>query len=420
MAKRLKRALVVLVLLVVVAAVGVWLFLRASQARIEGEMRSAGLAAEVLIERDALGIASLKGQNRLDIAYATGFVHAQDRYFQMDLLRRVAAGEMAALIGSAALDLDRQHRLHRFRARAHAALAAMPANERALLDRYVAGVNAGLADLGARPFEYGLLMTQPQAWQPEDSLLVVWAMYFDLQGHQQGREFVRGWLAAHSSAEQLQFLLPGSSQWDAPLDAAGIDEPVAPIPAKAPDWLGMKLPDTVAADDMRTAVGSNSWALAGTRSQSGAALIANDMHLGLRLPHTWYRVDLQFADASGPRRVTGVSLPGAPLVVVGSNGRLAWGFTNSYGDYLDLIEVQADPKVPGRYQLPGGWEQAKLYAEQLAVRGGKAETLAVHETSLGPIWQVDGKHYAVHWVAHQPGAVNYHMQAMDGLSNVAD
>lgn len=402
-------------LLVVLAALGIVGYLRASLPQLDGEVKVAGLHGAVRATRDALGIPTIVGGDRLDVAYATGYLHAQDRFFQMDLMRRVAAGELAGLVGKAALDIDRDHRLHRFRARAQATLAMLPPDQRALIGRYVEGVNAGLQALHARPFEYALLRTQPEPWKPEDTLLSIWAMYFDLQGHQQPRKLARGWLAAHSSPDQLRFLLPASSIWDAPLDASAIDAAPAPIPSKAPDWFGLSGEMKRLADlGARSQVGSNDWGLAGSRSADGSAIVADDMHLGLRLPHIWYRAVLQFPDADGkPRRMVGVTLPGAPLVVVGSNGQVAWGFTNSYGDYLDLVELEHDPADPQRFKLAGGWEKAVAHQETLAVNHGAAETMTVLETSLGPVWQVDGKDYAVHWIAHQPGAVNFEFMHME-------
>jgi penicillin amidase len=149
-----------------------WLMLRVSLPVLDGRIRGNGLSDTVTVDRDALGVPTIKGGDRYDVAYGTGFLHAQDRFFQMDLLRRMAAGELAELLGPAALDLDRRHRLHRFCNRAVAALAAAPTDERRLLELYTRGVNDGLSALSARPFEYLLLRATPSPWGPEDSALV--------------------------------------------------------------------------------------------------------------------------------------------------------------------------------------------------------------------------------------------------------
>jgi penicillin amidase len=420
---RLAVGLLALVLLIVLAA---WLALRASLPQLDGERHARGLSAPVTVARDADGVPVISGANRLDLAYATGFVHGQERYFQMDLLRRSAAGELAELFGAKALPLDRAHRLHRFRARAEAALQRLAPQERAFLDRYVAGVNDGLDALSARPFEYLLNRATPRRWTAADSLLVVWAMYFDLQGNQEARELARGWLQGHTDAAQLAFLLPEASAWDAPLDAPSIAAPAAPIPATAPSWWGRKeaVPARqVAGVGFVDAVGSNNYAVAGSRSATGVAVVSDDMHLGLQLPNTWYRLALRFTDAQGvPQRVVGVSLPGAPpLVIVGSNGHVAWAFTNSYADTLDLVRIEGagDTAHPGQVRLPGGWETPVEHIETILVKGEPAQRLAVQETSLGPIREAGGVRYAVHWTAHAPGAVNLNHAQLESAGTLA-
>jgi penicillin amidase len=410
------KLLALLLFLLVAAVLGVWAYLRASLPQLEGRQHSPLLSAPVTVARDANGVPLISGANRLDLAYATGFVHGQERFFQMDLLRRSAAGELAELFGPRALPVDRAHRLHRFRARAAVALARMAPDERTFIERYAAGVNDGLGALDARPFEYALNGATPRPWVPADSLLVVWAMYFDLQGNQAPRELARGWLAQHLDAAQRAFLLPEGSGWDAPLDAPALAFAAAPIPASAPAWWGRKEavpPRQLAGIGFTDAVGSNNYALAGTRTASGAAIVSDDMHLGLQLPNTWYRLALRFPDAQGrPQRLVGVSLPGAPpLVIVGSNGHVAWAFTNSYADTLDLVRLEEDGAHAGQVRTPAGWETPVAHQETILVKGQPAERLLVRETSLGPVLSTAGTLYAVHWVAHAPEAINLkHLQ----------
>ncbi|MFC4158131.1 penicillin acylase family protein [Chitinimonas lacunae] len=397
-----------------------WGALRASLPQLDGEREVAGLSAPVDIERDALGVPTIRAAARGDIAYALGFLHAQDRFFQMDLMRRSAAGEVAALVGAAALPMDRANRLHRFRQRAETAVAALPAADRQLLQRYSDGVNAGLGSLDARPFEYLLLRQQPQSWQPADSLLVVYAMYFDLQGSQVRREFARGWLAERVNAAQLAFLLPEQSNWDALLDrdAPPLREPA--LPRSAPSWWRGQLTSAMApARPDASASGSNNWALAGNRSVRGAALVADDMHLGLRLPNTWYRAAWQYPDRNGPRRVVGVTLPGTPVMVVGSNGRVAWGFSNSYGDWLDLVATEVDHDH-SRYRSADGWLPLQTIDETIEVSHDRPARLTVQETHWGPLWRVGGVDYAVRWVAHDArNAVNLNLLRMEAADDVA-
>ena len=412
-------------MLLIVAGVGARALVRASLPPLDGVYAAPGLGEQATIERDAQGVPTISAGTSDDLAYATGFAHAQDRFFQMDLLRRVAAGELAALIGPAALELDRSHRLHRFRARAHEIAATLDAHSRTLLDRYAAGVNDGLASLPSRPFEYWLLHSQPRAWRAEDTLLVVYAMYFDLQYGELRRTLARAALRERVSPDMLTFLLPASSHWDAPLDVppsnAAPTQAAIPSPPPAPDWLRSVPLHTAALDPnapgvRMSMIGSNSWAVNRAASLDGRAIVANDMHLGLSLPNIWYRVVLRARDHAGvPRQLTGVSLPGTPGIVAGSNGRIAWGFTNSYGNFIDLIELDIDPNDALRYRTPtGDWERAQVYRERIDVRGAPAVELDVPDTRWGPILRTGGHSYAVRWVAHDANAVNL------GLGRLAD
>ncbi len=286
------------------------------------------------------------------------------------------------------------------------------------LERYTAGVNQGLKQLTLRPFEYLALGVAPQAWRAEDSLLVVWNMYLVLQGNLEPREFARGWIREHSTAEQLALLLPESSRFDTPLDMDGIPSPHPPWPALGPGWIGHA--SNVAARATQMSVGSNAWAWSGPASGQGGAILANDMHLGLRLPNTWYRAAMRYPADGGQRRVVGLTLPGAPLFVVGSNGKLAWGMTNSYGDYLDLIEVRRDPGRPGQVDSGAGWQPVSDYRETIAVKDGAPYTLTVQESPGGLLRKVDGREYALHWVAQDTHAVNLQLFGMEAAGTIAE
>lgn len=426
-----------LVVIFVVLVTAGYMTLRASLPQLDGTHAASALSATVSIERDALGVPTLQGSTRADVAFGTGFVQAQDRFFQMDLLRRVAAGEMSELVGPAALELDRRNRAHRFRERARMLLDALPPDQRQLLDRYTAGVNEGLASLAARPFEYWVLRTQPAAWRPEDTLLAVYAMYFDLQSDEIRRILSRAALHEQVSADLFAFLLPATSHWDAPFDVAppSPDEPAtppAPPPSTRPDWLRALKPADVPASNAgsqhssltatQSMVGSNGWVVDGAHSEHGGALLASDMHLGLSLPTIWYRLSLAWPGPDGHlRHITGVSLPGGPLVIAGSNGEIAWGFTNSYGRFIDLIELQRNPADPLQYRIAGGaWEQATVHHERIAVKGGQPVDLPVVDTRWGPQIVVGSHAYALRWVAHDRQAVNLNLQRLEDCASVAD
>ncbi|MDH4260388.1 MAG: penicillin acylase family protein, partial [Gammaproteobacteria bacterium] len=338
----LRAGLITVACLLLLIVAGAWLALRASLPSIDGERNLAGLSAPVAIERDAAGVPVIRGATREDVARAMGYAHAQDRWFQMDLLRRTSAGELAELLGPALLDTDRRIRLHQFRKRAALALTALDPVGRGILKTYAAGVNAAIADSRMRPFEYLLLRTKPAPWRAEDTLLVVYAMWIDLQGLEDRGEQQDGLLAATLPESLYQLLINGDPEWDAPLDGSVLPRPPLPDATEIdlrkfdPALFGAKTAMITEQDPQQT-LGSNNWALAGSHTASGRAMLANDMHLTLRVPNIWYRARLVVG--SGQIDVSGVTLPGVPGVIAGSNGHVAWGFTNSYGDFQDLVVI---------------------------------------------------------------------------------
>ncbi len=407
--------------LLAAAVAAAWLTLRASLPRIEGEARVAGLGAAVAIERDAAGVPVIRGVSRLDVARATGFAHAQDRLFQMDLLRRTGAGELAALLGAGLLDADRAIRPHQFRARAREALAALAAGDRALIEAYAEGVNAGAASLRARPFEYWLLGQPPEPWRAEDSMLVVYAMWIDLQGLAGADEQQRGRLSSVLPDAAYRLLVEPDASSEAPLDGSHLPQVPLPTPQefdlRALDRALFQPRDARAAPGREAPKrGSNNWAVAGSRTADGGALVANDMHLGLRVPNIWYHVRLVVA--GGGTDVTGVSLPGVPAIIAGSNGRVAWGFTNSYGDFQDLIRLEPGSRA-GTYLTAAGPRAFDVDEETLAVAGGEPVGLTVRRTIWGPVIGDDGAGHelALAWTAHRAGATD---MALLGLERARD
>jgi penicillin amidase len=385
----------------------VWLRaeLRASLPDYGGEITLDGLSAPVTVERDALGVATIRAVNRLDEARALGFVHAQERFFQMDLLRRAGAGELSALVGEVALPIDRERRPHRLRRVVGRALDAATPGYRAVLEAYAAGVNEGLAALEARPFEYLLLRTEPEPWTPADTLLVGASMYFDLQSG--ALEFARNEIVARAvlPAPIADLLYPAATPWDAPL--VGEAGPAATIPppsvydlrALPPALFTTPRGEPGALELTATNPGSNHWAVGGERTASGSALVASDPHLTLRVPSLWFRVSLE----RDGRRLAGASLPGVPSVVFGSNGDVAWGFTNSYGAWHEIVALDMDPADGTRYRTPDGWRAIEIDRESIAVAGGTDVPVEIRSTVFGPIAGVlaDGRPFAVRWVAHE-------------------
>jgi penicillin G amidase len=457
------RALLALAVAALAIATMLWWQLRGSLPDLAGTWTLPGLEAQATIQRDALGTVTITADSETDAMRALGWVHAQERYFEMDLMRRLPAGELSALFGERALDTDRRHRLHRMRARVDAALAEIAGERMRHLRAYTQGANAGLAALRARPWPYLLLRQQPAPWTPADSALVGFSMYFDLQDASNARELAMHRLRPHLPPALLALVAYDGSRWDAPLegaargdallpDADAVDlrrldvtdggsagarsavmsaqAPTPPLASQAvplsPAVRGRDDGGPLAAADL--AVGSNNFAVGGALTADGRALVADDMHLGLRAPNLWFRARLRYPDARAPGGrvdITGFTLPGLPAVIVGSNGHIAWGFTNSYVDTLDWQRiVPCDASVPPA----SGCTPLRRHAEPIAIAGRAAEVLTVDDSDWGPVVhrEADGSALALRWTAHLPGALNFgladfaHARDLDDALAIAD
>ena len=384
-----------LVAIVLLAVLVLWLLLRGSLAELDGERPLPGLAGKVTVERDALGVVTITAGNKADALRALGRIHAQERYFEMDLMRRSAAGELSALFGAKAIEADKRMRVHRLRARTEAHLQDALGSDPAAVRAYVDGVNQGLGSLAVRPWAYLLLRQAPQPWQASDSVLAGLAMYADLQDPGNPSELALQRIRAVVPPALYALLAHDGSEWDAPL--AGAPRGNAPLPdASQLDLRTLKAATGAVAEDA-DAVGSNNFAVAGALTADGRAIVADDMHLGLRAPSLWFRVRLRYPDpqaAGGQVDVSGFSLPGVPAVIVGSNGHVAWGFTNSYIDTADFRTEPADAAVT-------------VHEERIVVAGSADVRFPVRETAWGPILHThaDGSGDALRWVAQLPGAV---------------
>lgn len=412
--------------LIVLAALGGWLFLKGSAPQLDGHRTLAGLKAPVTVTRDDLGVPAIRAESRRDAARALGFVHAQDRFFQMDLMRRLAAGELSELVGPGAVKFDERHRLYRLRQVAQQVIARATPEQRALLVAYAEGVNAGLHALHTWPFEYGLLMTHPRPWTPEDTVLVIYAMYFNLQGPWDRRESDLGLMNDMLPPALVAFLNPAGTRWDAPL--TGDSLPQAPIPGSDVIDLRKRPGSHLLTNDdtplpVHRDIGSNNFAVSAAHSADGHALLVNDMHLDLAVPNIWYRAQLDYPDPQHTGQqitVTGVTLPGVPVIVAGSNGHVAWGFTNSYGDWVDLVKLHTDPADPTRYQTADGWRSFTHHEEIIRVKHQRSVKFDVTDTVWGPVVDKDhdGVMRAVHWIADDPAATNLELGAMDYATDI--
>ena len=449
-AKRLRllaSAVSVIALLSILAFFWAFWRMRASLPQLDGAATVSGLTGTVTIERDDLGVPTIRAGNRADASRALGWLHGQDRFFQIDVLRRIAAGELSELFGKRALPRDRATRIHQFRPLARTVVSQLNPEQRAILEAYTAGVNAGLTALRERPFEYLVLRDKPQPWLPEDSVLVIYAMTLDLQDEAGVYERTLMTIRDQMGANALAFFAPVATPTDAALD--GTTAPIAPIPG--PDVINLRKqklsskvkrrnaeplvtflpskhqrpprardPFPFPARDAEAAPGSNAFAVAGTHTASGAGMLANDMHLDHGVPNTWYRASLEYAG----RKITGVTLPGTPAVVAGSNGSIAWGFTNSYADTGDLVEVEVNSAASFLYQAPGheGFLTLDERKETIRVKGGRDEVIEYTWTIWGPVVGTNERQrpLAHRMVAHDPAATNFNLLELEAASTTAE
>ncbi len=353
------RLVAAFVLVVIAGGLGFYLYLRASLPQVAGERVLPGLKRPVEVVRDAHGVPHIYAADPLDAYAALGFVHAQDRLFQMDLRRRAAAGRLSEVAGTATLETDRLFRTLGFERVAAANLAHLGPDARAVLDAYARGVNARIGGGGPLAPEFLLLGYGPEPWRPADTLAFGRLMAWDLSANWRD-ELLRYRLRGVLSPERLDQLLSPGLGGDVG-DATGITLPLPPLPAA-------DLPGK----------GSNSWAVAPARSATGGALLANDTHLGLSAPAPWYLAHLS---APGLEAIGG-TLPGIPGVLLGHNGEAAWGFTTTHSDVQDLIEVRPDP---AGYLTPDGPAPFTVREETIHLRDGGSESLRVRATADGPV-----------------------------------
>jgi len=365
--------LVTLVLLVVLGAAGlVWWTLPPRN----GNLRLAGLSAPVGITFDRWGVPRIAAQTERDAVMALGWLHARDRLFQMEMMRRGAAGRTAELGGPSMLGFDRFMRTLGLARRAEADLAALPTDTKDLLEAYAAGVNAWIATRGRFAAPEFLVLGAPEPWRPRDSLLWAKVMGLWLSGNWR-TELDRARLAGVLPPERLAELWPADEspgRPDLPADQRAAIEParlarLASVLPRFPE------PGTLPPS------ASNAWAVAGRHSASGAALLASDPHLGFQAPILWYLVRI---DLPGRRMLAGATSPGVPLVVIGRNERIAWGFTTTHSDTQDVfVERLAGPDA---YETPDGPHPFRVIEEVIRVRGEAApEVLHVRETRHGPV-----------------------------------
>lgn len=430
--------------------------MRAALPVIDGTLSVSGLSAPVSVTRNAQGVPSIQAANEDDLLFVQGYVTAQDRLWQMDTLRRHAAGELAEILGPGLVQHDKLQRYLQLRAAADRAASTLPADQRRELEAYARGVNAFIdSHRNNLPLEFHLLHYAPRPWTPRDSLLVSLVMWQDLSTVFTTK-LDREALARHLPPSLLPDLYPVGSWRDHPptkpptdlttpreIEEIPLDNTQSQIerpslPAKSDDILALTAAlDSAACNDCRA--GSNNWAVSGAHSASGKPLVSNDMHLGLRVPDIWYEAGLHMAaNSSAPAvDVVGFTLPGLPWVVVGRNAHVAWSFTNLGGDVQDVrVEHLRGSGSEMQYEQPDGtWSPVQHRTEQIVVRGGRDVSLDVLTVShvvgtgmmetpvISPMVPSDHRTLSLAWAIYDPANVDGSLfaanSATDGASLVA-
>ncbi|MFN4310940.1 MAG: penicillin acylase family protein [Ferrovibrio sp.] len=371
------RIVVILLLLAGIVAGAIYGTARLSLPDYNGNVKVASpLVGPVEILRDRHAVAHIRAATRSDAAFGLGYAHAQDRLWQMEFQRRVAAGRLAEVFGSQALNTDTFIRTLGIRRKAVAAFAALQPETQNYLQAYANGVNAFLQNRsGPLPPEFLVFDITPEPWTPADTLGWLKMMSWDLGGNW-GNELARLGLAQRLSKQQIEEFFP-PYPGDAPVALADMTDLYCDV-ATGIDVEGLlRLLPPPRADG----IGSNNWVVNGKRTVTGQPLLANDPHLGLTTPAIWY-----FAHMASPAgAVIGATLPGVPGVILGHNGRISWGFTNTGPDTQDLYIERLDPADPTRYLTPDGSAPFTLRQETIAVRGSDPVTITVRETRHGPV-----------------------------------
>jgi penicillin amidase len=384
----------VLVLLAAGAVAYAYFIARAALPQLDGNLRVKGLSEAVKVTRDSYGVPTIEAATLDDLFLAQGYVTAQDRLWQMDLMRRIGAGELSEILGGDTLKIDREQRILGLRAAAKKSLQMASARDRSYFEAYARGVNAFMETHGrSLPIEFRILKYRPKPWQAEDSIVIANLLVKDLNYYTFGDIFTREKILAKLGPELTSDLYVNRSWHDRPPtvmredlndqenqgdsddeddeDDSGPDNSVTQQRGTAVEIWAQHAPEAVN--------GSNDWVVSGAHTVTGKPLLSNDMHLGHQMPNLWYEAHLK----SGRLDVAGVTLPGMPYVIVGHNQRIAWGFTNVGPTVADAVIENFN--VQGAYQTPQGWRQPEHRVEVIQVKDRPDVTVDVKITRHGPI-----------------------------------
>ncbi|MFO0995183.1 MAG: penicillin acylase family protein [Alphaproteobacteria bacterium] len=369
--RHILRVFAVLALILLMGAGAIFLWLRSGLPQMEGTIETEDVDDPVTIVRDAHAIPHIRAESASDAYFALGFVHAQDRLWQMEAMRRVGAGRLSEVVGARAIELDRMMRTLGLYRLAEESYATLPPDVRDALDSYADGVNAFLETRrGALPPEFLLLGYTPEPWQPADSL--VWGKLMEMQLSVDWRsELLRARLLPKLGRERIDALWPADAD-SAPTTLAASDRgPALALPWSIPKGL----------DGMFGGGASNAWVVDGRHTATAKPILANDPHLDPSLPNQWYLVHMSAPDLE----VTGASAPGVPFVILGHNGRIAWGMTSSQSDVEDLFIEHLSPDDPEMYMTPDGPRLFETREERIRVKDGDDIVITVRSTRHGPV-----------------------------------
>jgi penicillin amidase len=453
------RWLMWLVSIVVLIACGVvWWVVYRPLPQMDGTVKVAGLQKQVTVERDGWGVPHIRASSVQDMVEAEGYVMAQDRLWQMDLLRRAAKGQLSEILGPATLKIDKNFRTLGFDRAAERDAAQLDGETREIMEAYAHGVNRFIEhNINRLPLEFSLLRYKPRPWQPSDTLAISGYMYLTLTDTWE-EELARAKVTERVGAERAKELfaegaamdhfvigdpdVPNDGSKGAHAKKGGDDDDndddddmkpdtvlkaqtstidgnaedrfvdlTSALAVSSPSDMGAPVQELLpgvreffrqTAAEIRHGLGSNNWVVSGAHTASGKPLLANDTHLELSVPPIWYELHLT---APG-WNVKGFTLPGAPMVVIGHNDKIAWGFTNNGADVQDLYIETFNPAVHDEYLVKGAWTKAHTIDEVIKVKGQLDAHFSVVVTRHGPVVQHDGeKAYALRWTATEPGGL---------------
>jgi penicillin G amidase len=426
-------------ILVMAAGALAWWFVYRPLPQIDGSTSLSGLRQDVVVDRDLWGVPHIRAASLEDLAEAQGYVMAQDRLWQMDLLRRAARGQLSEILGSRTLKIDESFRTYGFARAAERDATLLDAESRRVMEAYSRGVNQFIESHRKNlPLEFSLLRYEPTPWQPSDTLAISAYMYRTLTDTWE-RELNRAKVVERAGAERAKDLfseegamdhfvvgdpkvIDDGSQRSAASDDEDDDDEMGPddvikanydgkdgiVAAESDPDLTSALARSVESfleeskNEIRQGLGSNNWVVSGVHTVTGKPLLANDTHLELTIPSIWYEIHLT---APG-WNVKGFTLPGAPMVVIGHNDRIAWGFTNNGADVQDLYVETFNPDSPDEYRVKGAWTKAQIINEVIRIKRQPDEHLKVLVTRHGPVVEREGdKAYALRWTATEPGGL---------------